>query len=126
MKSSCGQCYEVKCDDEVTKIRKSFRQNDFIEYNDNFTRFGTKQKRQRSHAGEQFKTQRFLPKSALTTKNGRRRTRISAKKQRVTIEIKYYSFKSSIFVRATTFTADKRFAAEIFLTSTSRSGHSKR
>ena len=39
MKSSCGQCYEVKCDDEVTKIRKSFRQNDFIEYNDNFTRF---------------------------------------------------------------------------------------
>ena len=60
MKSSCGQCYEVKCDDEVTKIRKSFRQNDFIEYNDNFTRF-EQNKNARDSYGRTIQNTTFPP-----------------------------------------------------------------
>ena len=126
MKSSCGQCYEVKCDDEVTKIRKSFRQNDFIEYNDNFTRF-EQNKNARDSYGRTIQNTTFPPaEECFDDEERKTKNKNLCEKKRVTIEIKYYSFKSSIFVRVTTFTADKRFAAEIFLTSTSRSGHSKR
>ena len=61
MKSSCGQCYEVKCDDEETKIRKSFRNpNDFIAYNDNFTRF-EQNKNARDSYGRSIRNTTFPP-----------------------------------------------------------------
>ena len=60
MKSSCGQCYEVKCDDNETKIRKSFRRNDFIEYNDNYTRF-QQNKNARDSYGREIQNTTFPP-----------------------------------------------------------------
>ena len=61
MKSSCGQCYEVKCDDKETKIRKSFRNpNDFIAYNDNFTRF-EQNKNARDSYGRSIQNTTFPP-----------------------------------------------------------------
>jgi hypothetical protein len=61
MKSSCGQCYEVKCDDKETKIRKSFRNpNDFIAYNDNFTRF-EQNKNARDSYGRSIRNTTFPP-----------------------------------------------------------------
>ena len=60
MKSSCGQCYEVKCDDEETKIRKSIRFNDFIAYNDNFTRF-EQNKNARDSYGRNIRNKTFPP-----------------------------------------------------------------
>jgi len=52
-KSSCGQCYEIKCDDYSTsKIRKTFRnENDFIAYNDNFTKFESLKNKARDSYG---------------------------------------------------------------------------